>query len=102
MRTTQTHVQERVVPTHLFGFVLSPNEFELTQSTGFHLGWDQRIFGGKTFVRTVTFWKDRVVLTYIEVVNRMLVDGDLENPVRNENRQYVMSLPISWLYEKGQ
>ena len=50
----------------------------------------------------VTFWKDRVVLTYIEVVKRMLVDGDLENPVRNENRQYVMSLPISWLYEKGQ
>lgn len=61
MRTTQTHVQERVVPTHLFGFVLSPNEFELTQSTGFHLGWDQRIFGGKTFVRTVTFWKDRTI-----------------------------------------
>ena len=43
-----------------------------------------------------------MVLTYIEVVKRMLVDGDLENPVRNENRQYVMSLPISWLYEKGQ
>jgi tetratricopeptide (TPR) repeat protein len=61
MRTMQTHVQERVVPTHLFGFVLSPNEFELTQSTGFHQGWDQRIFGGKTFIRTLAFWKDRTV-----------------------------------------
>ena len=61
MRTMQTHVQERVVPTHLFGFILSPNEFELTQSTGFHLGWDQRIFGGRTFIRTLAFWKDRMV-----------------------------------------
>jgi len=61
MRTTQTHVQERVVPTHLFGFVLSPNEFELTRSTGFNLGWDQRIFGGRTFVRTVAFWKERTI-----------------------------------------
>ena len=49
----------------------------------------------------VTFCKDRVVLTYIEVRKRMLVAGDLENPVRNENKQYAMTLPISWLYEKA-
>ncbi|MEE8348854.1 MAG: TonB-dependent receptor [Acidobacteriota bacterium] len=60
-RTTQTHVQERVVPTHLFGFVLNPNELELTRSTGFNLGWDQRLFGGKTFFRTLAFWRDRTI-----------------------------------------
>ena len=60
-RTLQTHSQERLAPTHLFGFVLSPNELELTSSKAYNVGWDQRLFGGKTFIRTVGFWRDRTV-----------------------------------------
>lgn len=59
-RTMQTHTQERLVPTHLLGFILNPNEFELTRATGYHAGWDQRLFGGRTFLRTTAFWRDRV------------------------------------------
>ncbi len=49
--------------THLFGFPLGLNEFELTRSTGFNLGWDQRLFEGKTFLRTTGFFRDRTIPT---------------------------------------
>ncbi|MDA2924616.1 tetratricopeptide repeat protein [Acidobacteria bacterium AH-259-L09] len=62
-RTLQTNPQERLVPTHLYGFVLSPNELERTRSTGYDAGWDQRLFGGKTFIRTTAFWRDRTIPT---------------------------------------
>ncbi|MDA2932999.1 tetratricopeptide repeat protein [Acidobacteria bacterium AH-259-D05] len=75
MKTLQTHVQERLVPTHLFGFVLSSNEFQLSRSTGFHLGWDQRMFGGKTFIRTIAFWKDRTV-PIVQSGDAIDFDGD--------------------------
>ncbi len=48
----------------------------------------------------VTFWRDWMVITYIEIRRRMLKTGDLESPTQRESYQYVMTLPTSWLYSK--
>ncbi|HEV8131947.1 MAG TPA: TonB-dependent receptor [Acidobacteriota bacterium] len=58
MRVLQTHLDARLVPTHINGFVLHENEFELSQSTSYNLGWDQR-YEKNSFIRTTAFWKKR-------------------------------------------
>ena len=60
-RTLQTNPQERLAPTHLYGFTLASNELERTRTTGYNFAWDQRLFGGRTFIRTSVFWKERII-----------------------------------------
>ncbi len=71
MRTMQTHFQERVVPTHLEGFLLGQNESPLTTSTSYNFGWDQK-FGTRAFLRASAFQRER---TY--PVSVTLDNGDL-------------------------
>jgi tetratricopeptide (TPR) repeat protein len=54
----QTHLTERVAPTHLYGFPLGQTESEMAHSTTFSLGWDQGVTNSG-FFRTYAFWRDR-------------------------------------------
>ncbi len=58
IRVLQTHLDARLAPTHINGFLLNENEFELSQSTSYNLGWDQR-YEKNSFIRTTAFWKKR-------------------------------------------
>jgi tetratricopeptide (TPR) repeat protein len=62
MRVLQTYQQERLVPTHLDGFIFNQNEGPLTLSNSYNFGWDQR-FSSKTFLRTWAFKRDRTIPT---------------------------------------
>lgn len=57
-RNLQTHYRDRLAPTNLHGFVLFRNDIELSQSTNFNIGWDQR-FASSSFFRATAFWRDR-------------------------------------------
>jgi outer membrane receptor protein involved in Fe transport len=62
MRVLQTQLQERLVPTHIEGFLFNQNEGPLTISNSYNFGWDQR-FGNKTFLRSWAFKRDRTIPT---------------------------------------
>lgn len=62
MRVLQTYQQERLVPTHLDGFLFNQNEGPLTLSNSYNFGWDQR-FSNKAFLRTWAFKRDRTIPT---------------------------------------
>ncbi len=62
MRVMQTQQQERLVPTHLEGFLFNQTEGPLTLSNSYNFGWDQR-FGRRTFLRTWAFKRDRSIPT---------------------------------------
>jgi len=62
MRVLQTQLQERLVPTHIEGFLFNQNEGPLTLSNSYNFGWDQR-FGKKTFLRSWGFKRDRTIPT---------------------------------------
>ncbi|HEY3128310.1 MAG TPA: TonB-dependent receptor [Acidobacteriota bacterium] len=60
MRSLQTHQDARLVPTQLNGFLFNENDLELTQTTSYNLGWDQR-YEKNSFIRTTGFWKKRTI-----------------------------------------
>ncbi len=73
----QAFVRERLVPTHLNGFVFNLNEPELSRSNVYEAGWDQRL-GGRSFVRASAFLRDRRIPAARFVGNReeeLLFDG---------------------------
>ncbi len=53
-------VRERLVPSHLNGFLLNLNETELSESDSYEWGWDQQLLP-RTFLRTSTFFRRRDV-----------------------------------------
>jgi tetratricopeptide (TPR) repeat protein len=71
MRVMQTDLQEKLVPTHVEGFLLSQNESPLTLSNSYQFGWDQK-FGSRSFLRASTFKRDRTFPVSVPLDN-----GDL-------------------------
>lgn len=60
MSVLQTHLQDRLAPTQVAGFVFNQNEPPLSQSTGYNVGWDQP-FGSRTFFRAMAFTRERLL-----------------------------------------
>ena len=60
MRVLQTPFRARLLPSHLNGFILNQNEDLFTLTNAYNLGWDQRV-GGRTFIRTTAFKRDRAI-----------------------------------------
>ena len=54
--------RERLLPTHVNGYLLNRNEFELSRTDSFNLGWDQRICESG-FARATVFWRNRSIPT---------------------------------------
>ncbi|HEY2931729.1 MAG TPA: tetratricopeptide repeat protein [Acidobacteriota bacterium] len=63
MRVLQTYTGERLAPTHVNGFLFNQNEFGLTRSTGYSVGWDQS-YQENSFLRVTAFTRKRVIPIY--------------------------------------
>ena len=53
-------VRERLVPSHVDGFAFNLNEPELSRSTVYNVGFDQKLFE-RGFLRVAGFWRDREI-----------------------------------------
>ncbi|MBI3939851.1 MAG: FecR domain-containing protein [Acidobacteria bacterium] len=63
MRVLQGHPNATLAPTHINGFLLGQNELELTRSSSYSFGWDQR-YGKNAFVRATAHWRERETPIY--------------------------------------